>query len=386
MNKYGEPVRLRKRLTPSGRTSLYLDIYQNGRRTYEYLRLYLVPETTRADREKNRQTMRLAEDVRAKRLLEMRDRAFGFGFGGAASGLTLFYDYFRKMMEERKKPGKEPDHVWKSALACLKAYDGNERLTFQRVTREWVRGFRSFLETRAVKSGFGKRTEDVTRRLAPNTQALYFSKLAACVHQAMKEGIITDDPVAAVGSPRGAETRREFLTLDELRRLSALPHERPVWKRAFLFSCMTGLRFSDVKALTWGEVAEAEGFTRITFNQRKTGGLEYLDITEQAARLMGERGPAGGAVFPDMPGVAAVCEGLRRWTARAGIEKHITFHSARHTFAVMMLDLGADIYTVSKLLGHRELATTQVYAKVLDKNKRRAVGLIPDILGEQGRE
>ena len=384
MNKYGEPVRLRKRLTPAGRTSLYLDIYLDGRRTYEYLKLYLVPENSRADREKNRHTMRLAEDVRAKRLLEIRNRAYGFDNAGARQ--TLFYDYYGKVMEERKKPGKGTNHVWRSALACLKAYDGNGRLTFHRVTREWVRGFRDFLEARPVKAGFGRRQEDVTRRLSPNTQALYFSKLAACIHQAMKDGIISDDPVAAVGSPRGAETRREFLTLDELRRLSALPHERPVWKRAFLFSCMTGLRFSDVKALTWGEVAEAEGFTRITFNQRKTGGLEYLDITEQAARLMGERGPAGGAVFPDMPGVAAVCEGLRRWTARAGIEKHITFHSARHTFAVMMLDLGADIYTVSKLLGHRELATTQIYAKVLDKNKRRAVGLIPDILGEQGRE
>lgn len=64
---------------------------------------------------------------------------------------------------------------------------------------------------------------------------------------------------------------------------------------------------------------------------------------------------------------------------RAGIHKDITFHCGRHTFAVMMLDLGTDIYTVSKLLGHRELSTTQIYAKVLDKNKQAAVAKIPDI-------
>ena len=66
----------------------------------------------------------------------------------------------------------------------------------------------------------------------------------------------------------------------------------------------------------------------------------------------------------------------------AGIKKHITFHSGRHTFAVMMLDLGTDIYTVSKLLGHREIGTTQIYAKVLDKNKQAAVAKIPSILNE----
>lgn len=68
------------------------------------------------------------------------------------------------------------------------------------------------------------------------------------------------------------------------------------------------------------------------------------------------------------------------WAIRAGVTKDITFHSGRHTFAVLMLDLGAEIYTVQKLLGHKEIATTEIYAKIMDKKKQAAVSMIPSIL------
>lgn len=71
---------------------------------------------------------------------------------------------------------------------------------------------------------------------------------------------------------------------------------------------------------------------------------------------------------------------IQEWADKAQINKHISFHSARHTFAVMMLELETDIYTVSKLLGHRELSTTQIYAKVVDKSKQDAVMRIPDVI------
>ena len=109
--------------------------------------------------------------------------------------------------------------------------------------------------------------------------------------------------------------------------------------------------------------------------------MEYLDITSEAVHLMGDRGKAEDYIFTDILAPSATNNAIRVWVARAGIDKDITFHCARHTFAVMMLDLGTDIYTVSKLLGHRELSTTQIYAKVMDKNKQAAVSAIPSVLG-----
>jgi site-specific recombinase XerD len=127
-------------------------------------------------------------------------------------------------------------------------------------------------------------------------------------------------------------------------------------------------------------VHQQGNFTRLIFKQKKTGGLEYLDINQQAVDLMGSRGQSDDFIFSDMlPDMDCTNKTLQSWMYRAGIDKKITFHCGRHTFAVMMLDLGTDIYTVSKLLGHRQLTTTQIYAKVLDKNKQNAVSRIPCI-------
>lgn len=98
---------------------------------------------------------------------------------------------------------------------------------------------------------------------------------------------------------------------------------------------------------------------------------------------MGEDQGADELVFDKFPATTYTNTAVRDWTARAGIRKHITFHSARHTFATMMLTLGTDLYTVSKLLGHKDIKTTEIYAKIVDKGKQEAVARIPSILGKE---
>ena len=171
-----------------------------------------------------------------------------------------------------------------------------------------------------------------------------------------------------------------YLTIDELRKMEEVECEYPQIKAAFMFSCLTGLRRSDILKLRWGDVFEQGEFTRIIFRQKKTKEQEYLDITPQAAELMGQRGKADELVFTDIHSPTCTNKAIQEWVLRSGINKKISFHCGRHTFATLMLDIGTDIYTVSKLLGHRELSTTQIYAKVLDKNKQAAVASIPQIL------
>ncbi len=378
-----EPIRLRQRKTPSGLTSLYLDIYVNGRRSYEYLRLYIVPERTKADKEKNRETMSLAEAIRAKRLVELRNGQYGFKTNGA--GTVRFFDYYRAMC--RKRLGDEESKGnwgnWFSCLHHLERYEKRKDITFAEITPEWVEGFKDYLENKAKAWAHDNRKRLKEEPLARNSKASYFNKLRACINQAFEERIIETNPLRGIEGFKAEEGTRMYLTIDEVKRLAQAECDYPQIKAAFLFSCLTGLRRSDVLRLRWGDVYQQGEFARIIFRQKKTHGQEYLDINREALALMGERGDPDEAVFPDLHSPSCTNKAIQIWVARAGINKQITFHCARHTFATMMLDLGTDIYTVSKLLGHRDLSTTQIYARVLDKNKQAAVAGIPSILTKE---
>lgn len=170
--------------------------------------------------------------------------------------------------------------------------------------------------------------------------------------------------------------QREYLTLSELHTLAKTPAKCEVLKKASLFAALTGLRFSNIRKLIWSEIqhSKEQGFY-IRFRQKKTKDAETLPISEEAYLLLGERGNGSEKVFLDL--CRWHCEYyLSGWITDAGIDRDITFHCFRHSFAVNQLILGTDIYTVSKLLGHKRLETTEIYARVVDARKREAVGKI----------
>lgn len=375
-----EPIRLRQRTLANGNISLFLDMYRDGKRSYEFLKLYLVPERTREDKEQNRQTMQLAQSIKAQRIVEMQNGEFGFKSKFAED--TLFFEFYRAMCEARH--GEESNGNWGnwySALKHLQRYEHNERITFAEITPAWVQGFKDYLETAAYTNDGHYAKDGIVRKLSRNSKVSYFNKLRACLNEAFEKRIIAYNPMRGIDNFKAEEGKRMYLTIDEVRKLAQTPCRSEEVKTAFLFSCLTGLRRSDIAKLTWGEVHHQSGFTRIIFRQKKTGGQEYLDITTQAAALMGERGADDERVFKWFNSPSSTNDIIRVWVANAGINKDITFHCGRHTFATMMLDLGTDLFTVSKLLGHADISTTQIYAKVLDKAKQAAVAAIPDVFG-----
>lgn len=359
MKTQKEPVRLRTKKLANGSESIYLDIYINGRREYEFLKLYLVAEKTRADKERNAEVWRLANAVKSKRIVDIQNEAFGFQ---RSTVKVKMLDYFDTMAGRKKN--ESTFRSWRAVRYHLVRFLKGRDVFVSDVTEKMCLDFRDYL---------------VDLPLSTNTKFNYFSIFRSFVLQAYKDKLIRENPLLTVKRTEKEESKRMFLTLEELKKLADTPCSVPNVKRAFLFSALTGLRCSDVKAIRWKDVFLFGEYTRIMFRQKKTKGQEYLDISPQAAELMGERGKDDDFIFVFSTKGNLVNKMLEKWCSAAGISKHITFHCARHSFAVMMLDLGTDIYTVSKLLGHRELSTTQIYAKILDKNKQEAVKKIPSI-------
>ena len=368
MKKNKEPIRLRQKKLQNGNISLYLDIYLDGRRSYEFLKLYLISERTRHDKEQNRQTMQLANAIKARRILELQGGKYDLTH--QKRGEVYFIAYMKKLTAERKKNTSEGNYLgWLSVTNHLEAYTRQDFPIIQ-LTSKWLEGFQRYLDTIV--------SDKMRTPLKQKTKLLYWRKLKSALNQAVKDGILARNPADGCTPVKNADSERMYLTIEELRKLSSTPCVYPELKQAFLFSCLTGLRFSDVRLLTWGEVYDGES-CRIIFRQKKTNGLQYLDITAQARQLMGERKEDDEAVFRLMYNHYTNVH-IKEWVRDAGIKKRITFHCARHTFATMMLTLGTDIYTVSKLLGHRDLSATQIYAKIIDEKKRKAVDNIPSIL------
>lgn len=372
-----EPVKLREKVLANGNISLYLDIYRNGKREYEFLKLYLIKERTPQDRKQNEQTLLTAQAIRSKRQIEIQNGEYGFTKQFKQD--IPFLQYYRKMCEDRHQ---NPDSNgnwgnWHSCLKYLEVYC-DEKTTFKDIDADWIEGFKEYLNT--VEKNTYKRTKnknsELFQGLSQNSKVSYFNKLRACINQAFEERIIPVNPLRGVQGFKQEETERMYLTMDEVEKLAETPCNFPYLKNAFLFSCLTGLRKSDIEKLTWGDVFKEGDRTRIIFRQKKTKGQEYLTINAKAEEYLGTRGENNEKVFAGFKYGSWVLLELKRWVLSAGITKNITFHCARHTFAVSLLSKNVDIYTVSKLLGHRELATTQIYAKVMDQKKEEAVDLL----------
>jgi len=362
-------VVIRKRKTSQEKSSLFFDFQHNGMRKKEMLNLYLY-NSPRSSTEKfeNKKTLELAKRMLAEKIIELQDDQYGTKRISSAN--NNFIEYFKQKADERKGSSGNFGN-WDSAHKHLVKCFG-EKFKMSDVTVESCNFFKLYLDTIAKTKS--------NKSLSQNTKCSYLNKLKACLKEAYRDRLIPENLSDFIRGFKQAESNREYLTFEELEILAATQCMYPIVKAAFIFSCLTGIRWSDIQGLTWSNLRHSDkrGY-ELSFSQKKTGGKEYLPISEQAVELLGERKEDSGRLFVGLRYSAYMNVALYKWVADAGIKKKITFHCARHTHAVLLLENGTDIYTVSKMLGHREIKTTQIYAKIVDSKKVEAVKCIPKL-------
>ena len=339
---------------------VYLDVYRGqGNRNTELLAILT------GDKFHDHETLRMCQELRNQREKELFTDAYGIY--GKHNRKKNFISYCEELAEKQKSPNTRLS--WGNAIKHLQTF-GGENLIFGELNQQFIEDFREYLLNKV--------------KLSPNSAQVYLARIKTALRRAVSQNILPNNPAANV-SIKGKAKLPVHLSIEEIRKLNKTHCANDQVKVAFLFACFTGLRYSDVQALTWDKIRD--GY--LEFSQQKTGEAERMPLSEQAKEILKAQEtakpspnlrrkiPKNSVFF--MPTQPVIDKQLKAWAKAAGITKSISFHKSRHTFATLSLSSGVDLFTVSKLLGHRDLQSTQIYAKVIDEKKKQAVNMLPTI-------
>lgn len=372
--KYCKNVSLRERKIANGKLTLYLDYYPGIRDKVtmkiirrEYLGIYIYANPkNKMEKDFNKKMREKAETIRCQRYESVVSERYDL-FDQTTSKRDFLAYYKRVLVNKNVKWQFVYQHFVKFV---------NGHCTCGEVDLDLCRRFREYLiNAKSMRTG---------KVINQNSAAGYWSTFRGFLKIAFADRMIQTNPNDFLERIEPVPTQKDSLTLPELRKLSHTPCEEEIIRRAALFSCMTGLRRSDIKNLDWDNVSEyADGGLYLDFISKKTKKRNYVPISKETFNLIAPRGK--GLVFPGLTN-EMLNHPLKKWIKSAGITKNITFHSFRHTYASLQIELGTDLYTVQHLLAHSDAGTTQRYARHADPKSREAADKISlNILQNDGK-
>ena len=370
-------VTLREKPLKSDKVSLYLDYYppiilpDTGKKTRrEFLNLYIDnnPKTSEAKKQ-NKETLQMANGVRSKREVQIRNREFGFKDNVNIS--IDFLNFYKNIVTGYYNKGSKSQYnTWQSSYNHFEHFC-SDKITTADLDSNFVKRYRNYLLNAEINRNLME-----VKNLSRNTASTYFKHFIYVLREGYKEGFIEKDLTKNAEYIKEEETQREYLTEEELKILWNTPIKKEVIKHMAMFSALSGLRFVDVRNLQWENIYQDkhQGYY-IQLREQKTNSTKNHPINETAYSILNKQNTKDGFVFRNIE-YTQISKPLKDWLTASGIKKKISFHNFRHSYATLQLANGTDIYTVSKLLGHKNVTTTQIYTKVLDKNKIEAANRI----------
>ncbi len=394
---------LKQRLLADGRASLYLEyylgresepvlnelgdqvLYQSGKmagtpmyrvkhiRRKESLNLYLIAKPKNPiERADNKETLRLAKKIRQEREQELLESTEGYRL--KKDRQVNFLDYFQTYINNYTKKDIRMVQI---ALQRFKDFlnDTQEYKRFstcikpEQLNKDMMLAFAEYLQSRS--KGEGAKS--------------IFQRFKKVVKYAIEHDVMIKNPCAGVVIKVDDQIlTKDVLSMEEIQTLIATrdPKQNHEIRRAFIFCLYAGLRFCDVKDLTFTNVDYSNRLLK--FEQNKTKGHSansgvIIPLNDALLELIGkptEQQNNDSNIFT-LPSYEMCLKSVKRWVKKAGINKHISWHCARHSFAVNILNNGANIKTVASLLGHSGLKHTEKYTRAVDKLKEDAINSLP---------
>ena len=380
--------KLGAKILSDGRESLFLDYYFGYTKTYdeasgrevmrkdrrrEYLKLYLW-QTPRnpVERSQNKETLMLAKQIRHERGQQLLENVEGYRLRKVRN--INFLDYFQRYIDCYTKKDKRMVEMalreFKNFLSDTAGYNRySKSIRPEHITKDMMVAFTDFLQDRHRGEG------------AKST----YQRFKKVIRYAVEHDVLSKNPCSGVSIKVDDQIlRKDVLSIDEIKTLINTHYdgENPYIRRAFIMSLYCGLRFCDVKDLTFANVDYSN--RQLRFEQSKTKGHSAnsgvsIPLNDGLISLIGQPTDSqtkDSLIFP-LPSSTMCLKALKRWVKRAGINKHITWHCARHSFAVNILNNGANIKTVASLLGHSGLRHTEKYTREVDRLKEEAINSLP---------
>lgn len=362
-------ITLGRKSLRNGRLSLYLDYCFNGKRQRQYLGIILDSPTDKHTRATNRAKLQLAQVLRSQKEIEyLKER---YSFCTTEMPFTLpqttgnSIDFFSFAEEYLAQYHQKDIRLVRGVFTQLRKFHTGV-LLLNDITPRFCHSFLDYLQ----------------RNLNGNSPVNYFKKFKMCLNACVESGLILQNPANGIRLPQYNDVTKEILSEKELTQLALTPCRNSEVKRAFLFSCMSGLRWCDVKLLCYRNIDFAQ--KRLTLIQKKVAGhsshsVLHLNLNASALYLLKvQSGSSEERVF-HLPSHSYCLRMLNEWTRKAGIRKHISFHCARHTFITNLMASGANIKTAASLAGHSSTRHTEKYIHIIDTQKQQAVDNLPPL-------
>ena len=378
-------ITIRQKALANDNISLYLDIYDGGKRKFEFLSLYLLPEVDAETKARNEETLQRAHQIRAERILhpetipEVGHLMIVKEIPNDESPEVLdwiqtYIDWMSDNTDYSKAIVDQSKYL-KYLMSEFLASKRRPHITLRKFDKEWLKAFFLWLKNDYVPQKYVRvEAKPLCEGSLHNVQ----QRIVTVFNKAVKFGKLKANPFYQLEKsdifPKPKASHKQYLTPDELKRFMASDERSPgvaETQRAFGFACLTGLRISDIKALRWSDIKRNEETNTLVIIQKKTKALNAVPIGNTALSWMPPKGN-DDFVF-HLPAKANVDAALKRIAKKVGIEKNISFHCARHTFGILVQAVTGNIETTKKLMGHKSLKSTAIYADVLTNEKVKAV-------------